>query len=690
MSKVPAGPGLRGHRENKVATRSQKQKKGSWNHSMDIDRDLPGGPMVKNPPSNARDLGSIPGQGTETLHAMGQLSQHVATVEPRCPGAPSIATREKAVTCNGGSCMMQLRPNTAENRLYPRSKPVTRNEHITYSNIEACEVVKIEYDLVKGEALSSWCLWEEDGELEEVQVCSKADAGALKPEEGNGACLSMDVMPSISLALNEARYSQSCFNLSSSPDPQSLPVPGPGTSGNWFRAHHQQQQQRYCYFCFCSDCYSFYAEHFTCTYTREHFTCTILLDLKTDLRETHVLTAGFTIPSSAGHTLDGKFGVEVKRKPPIDKTEWDGFFDENGHLAKSRDFICVNILERGLHPTVRTEAWKFLTGYYSWQSSQDERLTVDSTRRKNYEALCQMYQKIQPLLENLHRNFIETRNSITYDIKKLYDKDPLGNVLLDKKKLEKILLLSYVCNTQAEYQQGFHEMVMIFQLMLEHDHETFWLFQFFLQKTTHGMCLEEYLSSLHCEPYPVHLYIPTTHTHHADKMCVYKHPYSNTQTHTETQEHSCVINIGVGKNLDMLNTLIDFLDPVFAEHLKGKGAGAVPSLFPWFCLCFQRAFKTFDDVWRLWEACNNLIDLDADELISAACIVYAELIQKDARVCRNKARELRDLSCILVGGRRCPSPGAPAAVTTNPNEKPQAPEGGAEVPTPKGKGTSLP
>lgn len=118
---------------------------------------------------------------------------------------------------------------------------------------------------------------------------------------------------------------------------------------------------------------------------------------------------------------------QVKRKPPIDKTEWDGFFDENGHLAKSRDFICVNILERvrswttlglplelgwhggrrdehgtgrdpfgrhpaspwlltftpsqGLHPFVRTEAWKFLTGYYSWQSSQDERLTVDSTRR---------------------------------------------------------------------------------------------------------------------------------------------------------------------------------------------------------------------------------------------------------------------------------------------------------------------
>lgn len=34
------------------------------------------------------------------------------------------------------------------------------------------------------------------------------------------------------------------------------------------------------------------------------------------------------------------------------------------------------------------------------------------------------------------------------------------------------------------------------------------------------------------------------------------------------QEHSCVINIGVGRNLDMLSTLISFLDPVYAEHLS--------------------------------------------------------------------------------------------------------------------------
>ena len=33
--------------------------------------DFPSGPVVKNPPSNARDVSLIPGQGTKILHAPG-------------------------------------------------------------------------------------------------------------------------------------------------------------------------------------------------------------------------------------------------------------------------------------------------------------------------------------------------------------------------------------------------------------------------------------------------------------------------------------------------------------------------------------------------------------------------------------------------------------------------------------------
>ena len=42
-----------------------------------ISRDFPGGPVIKNPPpSNAGDVGLIPGQGTKILHVLGQLHLH--------------------------------------------------------------------------------------------------------------------------------------------------------------------------------------------------------------------------------------------------------------------------------------------------------------------------------------------------------------------------------------------------------------------------------------------------------------------------------------------------------------------------------------------------------------------------------------------------------------------------------------
>ena len=43
--------------------------------------DFPGGPVVKNLPSNAGDVGSIPGQVTKIPHAMGPPSPRATTTE---------------------------------------------------------------------------------------------------------------------------------------------------------------------------------------------------------------------------------------------------------------------------------------------------------------------------------------------------------------------------------------------------------------------------------------------------------------------------------------------------------------------------------------------------------------------------------------------------------------------------------
>ena len=90
--------------------------------------DFPGGPVVKNLPSNAGDMGSSPGRGTEIPQATGQLSTHATTREPehrnywaRALWSPRATTREKLVCLNEEpahrnerSRMRQLRPNTAK------------------------------------------------------------------------------------------------------------------------------------------------------------------------------------------------------------------------------------------------------------------------------------------------------------------------------------------------------------------------------------------------------------------------------------------------------------------------------------------------------------------------------------------------------------------------------------------------
>jgi len=54
-----------------------------------MEGDFPGSPVVKSPPSNARDAGSTPGQGTKIPHSKEQLSQSTTTRESPQPKTKS-------------------------------------------------------------------------------------------------------------------------------------------------------------------------------------------------------------------------------------------------------------------------------------------------------------------------------------------------------------------------------------------------------------------------------------------------------------------------------------------------------------------------------------------------------------------------------------------------------------------------
>ena len=61
--------------------------------------DFPGGAVVKNLPSNAEDVGLIPGRGIKILHVSWQLSLCAATTEPMHSGALKLQL-EKLQCCN--------------------------------------------------------------------------------------------------------------------------------------------------------------------------------------------------------------------------------------------------------------------------------------------------------------------------------------------------------------------------------------------------------------------------------------------------------------------------------------------------------------------------------------------------------------------------------------------------------------
>ena len=65
-----------------IYERKNKTSKKNPHRVNNCIRDFPGGPVVKNPPSNAGDVGLIPGWETKIPHAAGQLSLH--TLEPTC------------------------------------------------------------------------------------------------------------------------------------------------------------------------------------------------------------------------------------------------------------------------------------------------------------------------------------------------------------------------------------------------------------------------------------------------------------------------------------------------------------------------------------------------------------------------------------------------------------------------------
>ena len=89
--------------------------------------DFPGGPGVKNPPSNAGDVGSTPGRGTKIPHATGQLSLRATTTELARLNERAHVPQTTEPTCSGARVpQLEREAGTPQQKIPPASTKIPR------------------------------------------------------------------------------------------------------------------------------------------------------------------------------------------------------------------------------------------------------------------------------------------------------------------------------------------------------------------------------------------------------------------------------------------------------------------------------------------------------------------------------------------------------------------------------------
>ncbi|KAL5364781.1 rab-GTPase-TBC domain-containing protein [Aspergillus floccosus] len=200
----------------------------------------------------------------------------------------------------------------------------------------------------------------------------------------------------------------------------------------------------------------------------------------------------------------GTMSIQERRKV-LTLKEWEGFFDPmTGRLQVTVDEVKERIFHGGLEPNdgVRKEAWLFLLGVYSWDSSREERQVMMNSKRDEYIRLKGAWW--ERMIEGSSTTeqyewWKEQRNRIEKDVHRTDRTIPLfagediphpdpdspfadtgTNVHLEQMK---DMLLTYnEYNPDLGYVQGMSDLLAPIYAVMQDDAVAFWAFVGFMDR----------------------------------------------------------------------------------------------------------------------------------------------------------------------------------------------------------------
>ncbi|EFW19039.1 GTPase activating protein [Coccidioides posadasii str. Silveira] len=262
-----------------------------------------------------------------------------------------------------------------------------------------------------------------------------------------------------------------------------------------------------------------------------------------------------------------------ERRKTVTKEEWNSWFDSiTGRLQITPDEAKERIFHGGLDPNdgVRKEAWLFLLGVYSWDSSEDERKAMMNSKRDEYVRLKGGWW--ERMIESTstaedYEWWKEQKNRIEKDVHRTDRTIPLfagediphpdpdspfaetgTNVHLEQMK---DMLLTYnEYNRHLGYVQGMSDLLAPIYAVMQDDAVAFWGFVGFMDRMERNFLRDQ---------------------------------------------------SGMREQLLTLDQLVQLMDPQLYIHLQKTDSTNFFFFFRMFLVWFKREFE-WVDVLRLWEA----------------------------------------------------------------------------------------
>lgn len=305
----------------------------------------------------------------------------------------------------------------------------------------------------------------------------------------------------------------------------------------------------------------------------------------------HLHSRGNQDPSHpCGHEDEPEFelitcGVELGPRPEVTRgrplDQWDELLDPEGRVLEP-ERVKALVFRGGVSPALRKEVWKFILGFYPWNSTRQQRDDILRVKTDEYFRMKVQWKSVseeQEMRNSLLRGY---RNLIERDVSRTDRNNTFfsGNDNPGLTLLHDGLMTYCMYNFDLGYVQGMSDLLAPLLFVTQNEVESFW-------------CLTGFMELVH-------------------------------QNFEESQE-------AMKKQLLQLSLLLRALDPELCDFLDSQDSGSLCFCFRWLLIWFKREFS-FEDILTLWEVLWTRLPCENFHLLVACSILESqrgELIGSD-------------------------------------------------------------